>query len=365
MKIIYFATYYKPYLISFYSSNIGLNEKSFDEQFKVITEDYFGSFISYHNWTIKSGHQSNLIIANCEALQKKWAEENNFTYSELNWQKEIALEQIKEFNPDIFYIGSMFDFYGDFLKKVRQFCKNIFGWISCPIPKNLDINKMDLLFSSAPHYVENFRKSGIKSELVTAGFDPILLNMTTEEETKIPFSFTGGFSTSHSKRINTIRALMEKTDINIYGYNLHQLLYTTHLFSFAKRKANKRFTQQMRTEIWGLKMYQLLKNSKITFNSHINMANGAAVNMRMYEATGMGSLLLTDGNPESNIFEDGKDVVYYTSIDDAVEKADYYLNNEAERAAIAKSGQKKTLDNFSYEKVTKLMLEYFIKYRKD
>ena len=40
-------------------------------------------------------------------------------------------------------------------------------------------------------------------------------------------------------------------------------------------------------------MYKILGRSKISFNRHINTAENNANNMRLYEATGMGSLLLT------------------------------------------------------------------------
>ena len=42
-------------------------------------------------------------------------------------------------------------------------------------------------------------------------------------------------------------------------------------------------------------MYNILSRSKISFNRHINVAENNANNMRLYEATGMGSLLLTAG----------------------------------------------------------------------
>ena len=41
-------------------------------------------------------------------------------------------------------------------------------------------------------------------------------------------------------------------------------------------------------------MYNILSRTKISFNRHINVAENNANNMRLYEATGMGSLLLTD-----------------------------------------------------------------------
>ena len=47
-------------------------------------------------------------------------------------------------------------------------------------------------------------------------------------------------------------------------------------------------------EVWGADMYQALRRSSITLNSHIDMAGREAGNMRLFEATGVGAFLLTD-----------------------------------------------------------------------
>ncbi len=41
-------------------------------------------------------------------------------------------------------------------------------------------------------------------------------------------------------------------------------------------------------------MYQVLRRSRITLNSHIDLAGREAGNMRLFEATGVGAFLLTD-----------------------------------------------------------------------
>ena len=75
-------------------------------------------------------------------------------------------------------------------------------------------------------------------------------------------------------------------------------------------------------------------------NRHIGVeAEGYANNMRLYEATGVGSLLLTDdGSNLAELFEPGREVVTYAGADDLVEKARHYLAHEDERRAIAGAG---------------------------
>ena len=94
----------------------------------------------------------------------------------------------------------------------------------------------------------------------------------------------------------------------------------------------------------GIEMYTLLHQSKIIFNKHADLANGCVGNMRMFEATGTGTCLLTDtGQNMSDLFEPDKEVVTYSSIDEAVEKANYLLDHPDKAEQIAKAGQARTL----------------------
>lgn len=54
--------------------------------------------------------------------------------------------------------------------------------------------------------------------------------------------------------------------------------------------------------------------------------------------------------------------LFIESIDDAIEKARYYLKHEAERQKIADAGQKRTLKDYNFSNNVKEMLGYFEKY---
>jgi spore maturation protein CgeB len=72
--------------------------------------------------------------------------------------------------------------------------------------------------------------------------------------------------------------------------------------------------------------------------------------MRLYEATGVGSLLLTnEGSNLTELFQPGSEVVTYADVDDLVEKARHYLAHEDERRTIAAAGQARTLRDHTYE----------------
>ena len=96
-------------------------------------------------------------------------------------------------------------------------------------------------------------------------------------------------------------------------------------------------------------MFRVLRESKVALNRHIDAAEGFANNMRLYETTGLGTLLVTDAKENlSNLFEPGREVVTYANEDDLVEQVRYYLDNEPERRAIAHKGQQRTLHEHSY-----------------
>ncbi len=90
----------------------------------------------------------------------------------------------------------------------------------------------------------------------------------------------------------------------------------------------------------------IFRKSRIVFNT----AADDDINMRCFEATATGSFLLTEKVPHlDELFEDGKHLVTYTTMDDAIEKAHYYLAHEEEREKIAKAGMEHTLANHTYK----------------
>ena len=93
------------------------------------------------------------------------------------------------------------------------------------------------------------------------------------------------------------------------------------------------------------------------------MAEQYAANMRLYEATGVGTMLLTDWKTNLHeLFEVGKEVVAYGSTEQCVELVRYYLAHEDEREAIAQAGQKRTLSEHNYyhrmQELTEILNRY-------
>jgi len=96
-------------------------------------------------------------------------------------------------------------------------------------------------------------------------------------------------------------------------------------------------------------MLQIYSQSKIVFNDYGKVADGMAVNQRMFEVLGLGSLLLT--READNLKKEYPANIFVTFRDekDCLDKINYYLKNDEEREEIASAGQKYILNNFTYK----------------
>lgn len=85
--------------------------------------------------------------------------------------------------------------------------------------------------------------------------------------------------------------------------------------------------------------------SKIVFNISIK----DDINMRVFETLSTKSFLLTNWIPTlGDLFEDGKHLVMYKTMDEAVDKMKYYLQHDSEREAIAEEGFKEVRSKHTF-----------------
>jgi spore maturation protein CgeB len=102
--------------------------------------------------------------------------------------------------------------------------------------------------------------------------------------------------------------------------------------------------------VYGLDFYDLLSRSDVSLNVEADINMGATANMRMFEATGMGTCLLTEQTPNIvDLFEPDREVVTYGSTEECIEKSRFLLNNPKVRREIAAAGRARTLRDHTVE----------------
>jgi len=264
--------------------------------------------------------------------------------------EEIIVRQTRDVMPDVVLNQSVSEVESRVLERLRPYCKLIVGQIASPYPEDEPYTAYDLMISSLPNFVDYYRKRGLAAERNLLGFEPAVLDEVKVQERDVPLSFVGSITSDHATRYEMIDRLARETDINIWG----RLVSVPRLSPIMSRYQG---------EAWGRDMFSVLARSKITVNQHIDIAENYANNMRLFEATGMGTLLITDWKDNiGELFEPGKEVICYKTVDECIELIEYYSRHEAERAAIAAAGQRRTLQSHSYAQVVADQVRIFERY---
>ncbi|MBI5922466.1 MAG: glycosyltransferase [Betaproteobacteria bacterium] len=358
MKILIVDTYYPSFLAWFYGTNSAIQRSAYDAQIEALVDQCFGTADFYSRHLNALGCEVQDLIVNCAPLQTRWARENQFSFQEWSLRiphrayripllgnllarlpglLDIAIEQVKTFAPDILYCQDLSFFPPGVLNTLKEHAKLIVGQIACPLPPSHFLQPYDLILTSFPHYVPRLRQLGIASEYFRIGFDSRVLEKLGAVEKNLPVSFVGGISRNHGKAISTLEYLADATPIEFFGYGASIL------------NSRSPILRKHHGEVWGLDMYRVLARSQVTLNRHIDVAENNANNMRLYEATGVGALLITDRKDNlGELFAADKEVVVYSSREEAAELIKHYLANPEEAIAIAKAGQLRTLSEHTY-----------------
>ena len=376
MKFLIINTDYPEFLNWLYNKHLGLESQSYEEQMRRRNESFFGVADFYSSNLRKLGHEAWDIHVNNEFIQKAWAKEWGVKVRETSpliqgwqntlqrlygmtdyaplsyfgssfrpilrlmgsWFYDILEAQVKHYKPDVLINHAMSEISSQFLRNMKPHVRLLVGQVASPLPKNADYSYYDFVISSLPNFVERFRKKGMRAELHRFAFETQILNVLENKKQEIAVSFVGSLSSPHhNDRVSLLEYLCEHLDIEIWGQGVDSL------------PANSIIRRHYKGKVWGIEMYKVLNNSKITLNYHIDVAESYANNMRLFEATGTGTLLITDWKVNLHeMFEPSKEVVTYHNPEECAELIQYYLKNNNEREAVAMAGQERTLKEHTY-----------------
>ena len=352
---IFVTTYYRGFLKKHYSENPHLIHEPYAQQKAALLADFFGDSDFYSQGLRDVGWHADDIIMNCSPMQDMWAKENGFSGLGI----DIVIEQIRRAKPEAIYIHDLNYISTDFVSRIRPYTKLIVGQAGSPVPPKIDMLMFDIIFSCVPYFVEGFRTGGITSYYQPLAFESRITKKLNDNRVKeFPVSFIGGISPAvHKRRRELLLALGDEIEIDYWGYGKEFLNPDSYM------------VKNWRGEAWGQEMFQVLEKSLITINCHVDAAKNFAANMRLFEATGCGALLVTDYKDNlNNLFEIGKEVVVYRSPEECASLIKYYLSNPQEAIEIAQAGRMRTLKDHTYSKMmadVAVILERHIRYRSE
>lgn len=399
MRFLILDAVERKFLSNFYSRNPDYGELGYEEAWRRQMDERVALADSYSRYLKKLGHHADEVVINDEILQKQWAAEKGLRVSEQvtksnlvrhqlrafwrkwsdspapsvrrlydaiqrplyrivprtptePWVHEILAAQIEEARPDVLYNHPIWALDKRFFRRVRPFVKLIVGQHASPLPANVPYESYDLVLSSLPNLVDHFRQQGVESRYFRLGFDPAVLNHLRRSANGQAVVHVGSYGLFHKERNQLLEGVASQVQVDFWGFGVESLLKDSPILS------------RYHGEAWGIHKLNILHNSRIALTKHItSVAGNYANNMTLYEATGVGTLLITDAKDNLNdLFEVGKELVAYHDARECADLVKYYLEHEDERFAIARSGQRRTLQEHSYENRMQELVEIVGRY---
>lgn len=395
MRLQKIGTYYASLLKQFYARHPALAAQPYPAQHAALMHECFGSSDFWTFALNRLGYITDEVVANAEPMQRRWASENELTYDENNWVLEIAAAQVKAFRPDVLIVADYVTFTAEFLRRLRSQCASIrlvLGGCGSPYSDPSVFHQYDIVISPIPELVQHFKQNGHRSYHVNHAFEPrVLERIDVKASPTADFAFLGSVVKSsqfHIEREKILLDLIEQSDLQIWSdvqrassrqrrnvrarqwaydglraverVGVPQSLLTAaplirKVSRWQSRPAlsqsvDDRIARRARPPLFGLAMFQQLHDSKVALNTHIDISPINASNMRLFEATGVGTCLLTDWKPNlRELFEPDVEVLTYRDAAECVEKVRYILAHESQRRAVAAAGQRRALRDHNFD----------------
>jgi len=389
MRILVLNADYPRFLAWFYRRQAGLENAAYATQMAARNASLFGVADFYSRNFTALGHPAAEIHVNNPWLQAAWAREHGISVETAEpsaavarkalpgWlqravtpfkpmlrplarkvglspkldarAEKILLAQIEDFKPDLVLNQDTFHVDTALMRRIKSIGKPILiGQVGIAPSRGEDWSVYDLMMSQLLATVNSFRRLGVRAEVSHLAFEPAILDaLPAAPAMDIDVSFVGTVSPDHRQRIMLLEAVAERYDLKLFG-NPPQAL-----------PASSPLHRCLQGEVWGADMYQALRRSKITLNSHIDMAGREAGNMRLFEATGVGTFLLTDFKDNLHtLFAPDREVGVWRTTDDCIKAIDRAVGDGDGRAAIARAGQARTVAQHTYRHRTTEILGF-------
>lgn len=345
--------------------------KVYQHELARASEFGFGTGGAYVRALRDQGWDSSIVIPNSLALQDLWAQEHGalrplspeWNHMQilarppifrdlLKWvphAHRILLQQVKEARPDILLVQDINAVPPSLVRQFKKYAGVVIGEIASPPPPRAFLTCYDRIISALPSIVDTATSLGIPSTFVPLGFDKRWATISDTHEREIDVVFVGSFSRLQPTTAPLIRAIAEAVPtFRLYGTVKSDVLKEAGLETF------------YHGPVWGQQMFEILGNSKIVINRHGTIAGPYAVNMRMYESTGSGAVLVTEQKSNlEDLFTVGKEVLAYTDVPDAVQQTAELLRNPERLSTIARAGQQRTLKDHTYDNRAEQMVRIF------
>ncbi len=345
LKIIQIESFYTAFLQSVYEKHPYLESLPFTDQIDYLLSTGFSAGQNFVPFLNPQQWESHYIIQNNLWSQVKWANEKGKT--DVQSLSEILLHQINSIGPDVLFISDVpgFDFSIISSFKRRPL---IVAWLATVINQDLPWHEIDVILSGigdvrdkivhlgarsaekfmsgAPHHAQSNRPGIIKNSIAFAG------------------SFVPGIHDDRALQIDRLASQLTECEIDIY---------TAHPIHLSHPDRARRHPAVYGNEL--VRIYSehtMVLDARGNFDPSGSKKLAETANMRIFEATRAGSLLITENSPNlSEYFKIGEEILTYNNFDELVSLVNYFATpkNHEKRTDIARKGYERCIREHGME----------------
>ena len=244
----------------------------------------------------------------------------------------LIVEAVDRFRPGFVYVMNPNFVAPGVIEAIQSRGCKVIAQISSYLPPNKFMKNYDLVITALPSIVDSMAKLGVQSKLIPLWFNPKWGTLSKNwEDRDLKLVFSGSLGRHHSHTYHLLAAAKE-------------VIPEIQIFARAEKIKAKRFgiLSNINQPVFGKEMFKTLGNSQLVLNRHANLARNYSVNLRMFEATGMGAALLTEKSANLADLFDEESVFEYGSTTDLQDILEKYLSSPKVFSVSAKKAMQHT-----------------------
>ena len=348
------------------------------------------------------GHPSIDVVVNHEAAQQAWAEAHGHDVERPDWQVEVLLDRLRRHEPDVLFVSDFKIVDPSVIDRLRRELAPLLvvAWSGAQFDDRRYFESADLVLTCVPELIPSFRQHGRPVELLAHAFDARLLaQLGPRRPDHDSVIFVGQLQRWHDRHMRRVEVLEHLVAAGVaidvhapqYDWDLQQAARSSartlawqadrvlgavgvpqqtrrswpvlrRLDNWEARPPSWRSRQlraHLRPPLFGLEMFAALRRAAVTLNVHADVSVSHASNLRLFEATGVGTCLLTEARDNlTDWFVPGEEIVTWESPADCVLQIRRLLDDPARCEAIAAAGQARTLRDHTMRRRAERLLEH-------
>jgi hypothetical protein len=358
LKIIQLESFYTHFLNQLYEKFENLKDQNFQYQIDYLLSTGFSAGQNFVPFLNPQHWETHYIVLNNAWAQVQWANENGKT--NVKSLSEILLHQINEIEPDVLFISDVPGFDFSIIPQLKH-RPLIVAWLATVVNHQLPWQEIDVILSGISDVRNQIHKLGAKSaeKFMSAAPYHFQSNRKHKKSNNIVFagSFIPGIHDDRARQVDMLSKHLATASIDVYTANTFEL----------SRGSQVNFFQP----VYGHELvntyanYSMVLDARGNFDLSKEKVLAETANMRIFEATRAGSLLITENSPNlSEYFEINQEIVTYNDFEELTEKINYYSHpsHESEREAIARKGRDRTIKDHSIESRANWLEKILYKY---